>query len=178
MRKPGDRMYTTEYVIPYEVFSFSGQSEIDVWNIKEIFNNIDDKIYSDWLVEEIPLCLLQIRKLTDNFPFWQHRAKTGRPPASERNLMIGYLVKQFFQATFRQTEGLLRLLKDFFRIRKVPDHTVFSRKNRSRRWLVIWKRFHKFVLNLLPYRSNNVATDASGFSGQKIGWNDTISNKS
>lgn len=172
MRKPGDRMYTTEYVIPYEVFSFSGQSEIDVWNIREMFHNISIAKYSNWLVEEIPLCLLQIRRLADDFPFWQHCAKTGRPSISERILMIGYLVKQFFQATFRQTEGLLRLLKDFFQIQKVPDHTVFSRKNRSKRWLVIWKRFHKYVLNRLPSRSTTVATDATGFSGRKVGWND------
>jgi tRNA A37 threonylcarbamoyladenosine biosynthesis protein TsaE len=60
MRKPGDRMYTTEYVIHYEVFRFSGQSEIDVWNIREMFHNISITKYCDWLVEEILLCLLQI----------------------------------------------------------------------------------------------------------------------
>ena len=69
-------------------------------------------------------------------------------------------------------EGLLRLLKDFFQIQRIPHHTVFSRKNRSMRWLVIWKRFHKYVLNLLPTRSTTIATDATGFSGRKIGWND------
>jgi hypothetical protein len=30
MRRPDDRKYTTEYIIPSEVFSLSGQSEIDV----------------------------------------------------------------------------------------------------------------------------------------------------
>ena len=165
-------MNTTEYVIPYEVFSFSGQSELEVWNIQELFHDINRGNYDNWLVEEIPFCLLQIRKLADNFPFWQHCSKIGRPPISERILMIGFLVKQFFQATFRQTEGLLRLLMDFFQIQRVPDHTVLSRKNRSKRWLTIWKRFHKYVLSLLPSRSTTIATDATGFSGRKTGWND------
>ena len=165
-------MNTTEYVIPYEVFSFSGQSEIDVWNIQEMFHDIGIAKYSDWLVEEVPLCLLQIKKLADNFSFWQHRARTGRPAFPERIFLIGFLIKQFFHATFRQTEALLRLFRDFFRIENVPDHTSISRKNRTKRWSIIWKRFHKYILNHLPKRSSTIATDATGFSGRKIGWKD------
>ena len=170
--KPGDGIITTNYVIPYEVFSFSGQSDLDTWNLRNTFEDFGPGVYSEWLVDELPFCLQRIKDLVYTFPFWQHRARTGRPPTKEHYLMIGYLIKQFFQATYRQTEAWLYLLKDFFRIQKVPDHTTFSLKNRTKRWSVIWKRFHKYVLSFLPKRSTTIATDATGFSGQKVGWND------
>lgn len=171
--KPGDGIITTDYVIPYEVFSFSGQTDFDTWNLRNTFEDFGPGVYSDWLVDELPFCLQRIKDLVYAFPLWQHHARTGRPPAKERYLMIGYLIKQFFQATYRQTKAWLYLLKDFFGIQKVPDHTTLSLKNRTKRWSVIWKRFHKYVLSFLPKRTTPVATDATGFSSRKAGWNET-----
>jgi len=65
------------------------------------------------------------------------------------------------------------LFREYFGFERVPDHNVLSEKNRSQRWSTIWKRFHKFVLRLLPPRKPVMATDASGFSGRKKGWRET-----
>ena len=48
-----------------------------------------------------------------------------------------------------------------------------SRKNSSKRWTHIWKRFHRFVLGHFPERESIVATDGTGFSGRKRSWRET-----
>jgi len=115
----------------------------------------------------------RIRNLADAFPFYQRVKDTGRPPMSGRDLMICYLVRQIFNATFRQTKGLLNYLAEHFQLRSVPDHTVPSKHNRSQRWLRIWQRFHYFVMDVLPERKVVIATDATGFSGRKKPWRET-----
>jgi transposase len=127
-------------------------------------------VYSNWLVQELHLTMQRIRDLADAFPFYQRRKGTGRPPVSERDLMVCYLVRQIFNATFRQTQGLLNYLADYFHIDSIPDHTVLSKYNRSQRWLHIWQRFHDFVMKSLPKRRIVIATDATGFSGRKRPW--------
>jgi len=165
-------MYTTEQVIQADVFKFSGQSWLDTWNLRNAFESLGWASYSDWLVEELPFCLQRIRDLADGFPYWQRKKYTGRPAIPERVLLIGFLVRQFFRATFRQTESLLWLFRDYFRLDWIPDHTTMSKKNRSKRWTQVWKRFHKYILKLLPQRSCVVATDATGYSGRKQHWVD------
>jgi len=65
------------------------------------------------------------------------------------------------------------LLMDYFDISRTPDHTVFSRKNKSKRWMIIWRRFHKYILSLLPRRKAVIATDATGLSGRNRSWRET-----
>jgi hypothetical protein len=88
----------------------------------------------------------------------------------ERDLLVAFLLKQLFNATFRQLKGLLELLREYFVLECVPHHTVLSRKNRWSRWTTIWHRFHDFVVASLPDRDVVVATDATGFSGRKQPW--------
>lgn len=166
-------MYTTSNSIPIEVFNFFGQSELDTWQLKNSFEEAGWARYSEWLVNELPFCLQRIKDLSEIFPFWQRKSKNGRPSVSEKVLFIAFLVKEFFRATFRQTEAILRIFKGFFQIQTIPDHTTLSRKNRMKRWTKIWKRFHQFVLKLLPKRKNIIATDATGFSGRKRSWRET-----
>ena len=71
---------------------------------------------------------------------------------------------------FRQLQALLEMFRDYFGLERAPHHTVLSQKNRSARWTVIWQRFHEFVVASLPRRSVVIATDATGFSGRKVGW--------
>jgi hypothetical protein len=156
----------------YDVFKFSGQSWLDTWSLRNAFEELGWASYSEWLVDELPFCLQKIRDLADGFPFWQHRKSTGRPAMPERVLLIGFLVKEFFRATFRQAESLLWLFREYFRLDWIPDHTVLSRKNRSKRWTKLWQRFHKYLLKLLPERECVVATDATGYSGRKQHWRD------
>ena len=151
----------TDVLMPAEVFNFAGQAMVD------------DEDYDELVVNKYRLSLEAIRKYVDEFSFWQHRQRTGRPPVRERDLMIAFLVRQLFDATFRETEGLLVLLADYFELETVPDHSVMCRKNVSRRWLLLWKRFFSFVLERLPRRTVVAATDASGFSGRKRSWRET-----
>jgi len=165
-------MIPAELRIPEEVFSFSGQTTVDTWSLKDEIALSAIARYSNWLVEELHLCMQRIRDLVDSFPFWQHR-RTGRPPAKERDLMIVFLLRQLFDSTFRRTQTVMECFRDYFRLNRVPHHTVLSRKNRSRRWSVIWRRFHEFVRELLPRRKAIIATDATGYSGRKRGWKET-----
>lgn len=166
-------MYATKIVMPCGIFNFSGQSRIDTFSI-----DVDSLLpglcsYDDIMVDRVKMCLEAIRKHADNFSFWQHRRRTGRHPIEERTFLIAFLLRQLFKATFRDTEGMLSLLAEYFEIDRVPDHTNLVMKNRSRRWLVIWKRFHRYVLSLLPRRKIVVATDATGFSGRNNTWRET-----
>ncbi|HSV42587.1 MAG TPA: transposase [Methanomassiliicoccales archaeon] len=127
-------------------------------------------VYSKWLVQELHLTMQRIRDLADAFPFYQGRKDTGRPPVSERDLMVCCLVRQVFNTTFRQAQGLLNYLADYFGVRSIPDHTVLSRYDRSQRWLRIWQHFQEFVPRALPKRKAVIVTDATGFSGRKRPW--------
>lgn len=166
-------MILAELRIPEEVFSFSGQTTVDTWSLKDEIALSAIAQYSNWLVEELHLCMQRIRELADSFPFWQHRRRTGRPPTRERDMLIGFLLRQLFDSTFRRTQAMMECFRDYFRLNRVPHHTVLSRKNRSRRWSIIWRRFHKFILGLLPRRKAIIATDATGYSGRKRGWKET-----
>jgi len=166
-------MYATEVVMPCGIFNFSGQSKMDTYAI-----DVDSLLpglcsYDDVMVGRVRTCLEAIRKHADGFSFWQHRRRTGRPPIAERTFLVAFLLRQLFKATFRDTEGMLSLLAEYFDIDQVPDHTNLAVKNKSRRWLVIWKRFHRYVLSLLPRRKAVVATDATGYSGRNDSWRET-----
>jgi len=162
-------MYATEFNISDEVFRFSGQSDLDTWSLCDrIVSGIAR--YSRWLTQDIHLTMQRIRDLADSFPFWQRRKSTGRRPVRERDLLVAFLLRQLFNATFRQLQSLLELLRDYFGFDRVPHHTVLSRKNRSARWTTVWLRLHDFVVNSLPKRRAVVATDATGFSGRKRPW--------
>ena len=65
------------------------------------------------------------------------------------------------------------LLADYFEINHIPDHTNLVMKNKSRRWFVIWKRFHQYVLSILPKRKVVIATDSTGLSGRNRSWRET-----
>jgi transposase len=166
-------MYATEIVMPSGIFNFAGQSRIDAFSL-DVGSLLPELCsYDDIMVDRVRMCLEAIRKHADGFSFWQHRKRTGRPPIAERTFLIAFLIRQLFDATFRDTEGMLSLLAEHFEIDHVPDHTNLVMKNRSRRWLVIWKRFHRYVLSLLPERKAVVATDATGFSGRNNTWRET-----
>jgi hypothetical protein len=167
-------MSSTEFYIRDEVFIFSGQSTVDTWVLKDELCVSGTARYDSWLVKELPLMLQRIRDIADWFPFWQRRRRTGRPPIRERDLLIGFLLRQLFDTTFTRTQGLMETHKGYFRLERVPNHRVLSEKNRSRRWSTIWRRFHKFVLELLPPRKPVVATDATGLSGRKRDGESTI----
>jgi transposase len=150
-----------------------GQTKLDSWKLREILASAGWSKYSNWLVDELPFCIQCIRELADAFPLWQRRKRTGQPPSDERTLLVGYLLRQMFDSTFRQTEGFLKMFRQYLGIKSVPDYSVLSRKNSSKRWNHLWKRFHRFVLDRFPQRKSVVATDGTGYSGKKRAWVDT-----
>jgi hypothetical protein len=114
-----------------------------------------------------------IRRRVDGFPFWQRRKMAGRPSTDERAILISFLLQQLFHTTFRDAEGLLHLLKSYYRIDKVPDHSSLCRAMSSLRRIYLLERFFKHVLETLPRRKAVIAIDATGYSGRKRGWRET-----
>lgn len=159
--------------VPAEALHFSGQSSMDAWTLKDVIERHGWSKYSSWLSQEPVLFLQRVRDLVRAFPTWQHVASTGRPPTDERTVLIAMLVRQAFRATFRQVEGLLRLLADFFGLARVPDANTMSEKNRGERFATLLSRFNQFILENLPDRESVIATDATGYSAKKHSWNET-----
>jgi len=74
-----------------------------------------------------------IRRHADGFPFWQRRKRFGRPHADERALLIAFMLQQLLGLTFRETEGLLAMVGDYYRIGDIPDHSTMCRRLSSKR---------------------------------------------
>lgn len=148
-----------EVVFPSEAFRFSGQSSLEAWTLRDVFERLGWSTYDHFLAHEPELCLQRIRELADAFPTWQHHPKTGRPPVDERVHIVAAMLRQFFHATYRQLESHLRVLREFFRIEHVPDANTLSEKNRTRRFSGLLRRFHQFILSLLPKRDCIIGTD-------------------
>lgn len=166
-------MAATDIVIPAGIFNFIGQAKVDTFAIDLDSLLVEQRAYDAVMVNKYRLSLEAIRLHANEFSYWQRRKSTGRPPVRERDLLIAFLVRQLFDATFRETEGLLTMLTVYFELDDVPDHSVLCKKNASRRWLALWKRFFAYVLERLPRRTVVAATDASGFSGRKRSWRET-----
>lgn len=161
---------TLEY--PTEVFTFSGQTSLDTWSLKDFFDEHGKARYHQFLNHEPVLLLERIRELVDAFPTYQHTADTGRPPVDERTHLIAMLLRQLLDLSFAALEGWLRVLQGFFAIpdKDLGSESTYSRKNRSPRFTRLLERFHAFLHDLLPERDAIIATDATGFSGQTTAW--------
>jgi len=83
-----------------------GRSLIDTWSLREQLVSGAAR-YSQWLVADPHLTMQRIWELADPFPFWQRRKHIGRPAIKERDLQVTFLVRQLFNATFRQLQALL-----------------------------------------------------------------------
>ncbi len=125
-------MRTTEVIMPNKIFNFSGRSKINTWKLREAFEHAGWSDYSDWLVDEFPFMLQRIRDLADAFPFWQRTKLNGRPPYTERTLLIGFMLRQIFDTTFRRTIGLLKIFKNFFDLVEIACHMEDIHLNSSK----------------------------------------------
>jgi transposase len=155
------------------VFNFSGQVHLDTYALEVERVAVDFDRYDDLAINSLRLSLEAIRKQVDSFSFWQRRCRLGRPAYEERTLLVAFLVQQLLGLTFRETEGVLAMLRSYYRLERVPDHSTLSRKLSSRRWTVVLERFFHHIVAALPERSAIVATDATGYSGRKRGWRET-----
>jgi hypothetical protein len=163
-------MYATEIVMPSGIFSFVGQSRIDVFSFGLDETPIDLSRYDDVAVHGLRLAMEAVRVRAEEFSFWQRRRRVGRPSHQERTLLIAFLLQQLFDLTFRQTEGLLHMVKDHYGIGSVPDHSTMCRTLGSERWSTVLDRFFGHMLAPLPRRRAVLATDATGYSGRKRSW--------
>jgi len=159
--------------MPSDVFKVCGQVHLDTFALDLDRVTVDLDRYDDVAVNGLRLSLEAIRKRTNEFAFWQRRFRTGRPAYEERTLLVAFLVQQLLGLTFRETEGLLGMLRTYYRLDGVPDHSTLSRKLSSKRWTTVLERFFQHLVNELPERSAVVATDATGYSGRKRSWRET-----
>ena len=159
-------MVATIVEIISEIFKFDGQSRLDTFSI-------DLGRCSEVEAHRLQLALEGIRNYVNVFPFWQRRKRVGRPSSDERIVLIGFLIQQLFRTTFRDTEGLLHMLRWYFNINRVPDHFMLCRAMSSIGWTSLLERFFRHVMGHLPKRGAIIATDAAGFSGRKRGWRET-----
>ena len=170
----GREAMTTDIAIPSGIFKVCGQVHLD--NVT-LIRRIDDMAvdldrYDDVAVNSLRLSLEAIRKQVDGFSFWQHHRSTGRPAYEERTFLVPFLVQQLLGMTFRETEGILSMLRTYYRLDGIPDHSTLSRSPAGR-WSIDLERFFQYVLAALPERGAVVATDATGYSGRKRGWRET-----
>lgn len=166
-------MVATILEMPNCVFNFSGQSHLDTYALDLERVAVDFDRYDDVAINGLRLSLEAIRKQVDSFSFWQRQERLGRPSYEERTLLVAFLVQQLLGLTFRETEGVLGMVRPYYRIERVPDHSTLSRKLSSKRWTTVLERFFLHLVNELPRRSAVVATDATGYSGRKRGWRET-----
>jgi hypothetical protein len=145
---------------------FDGQSHVDIFSI-------DLAVPNEVEAYRLRLALEAIRRHVGNFRFWQRRKKMGRPNTMEKTVLIGLLLQQLFGATFRYVEGLLHLLREYYRNNRIPDHSVLCTAMSSWRWTSLLERFFRHVLEDFRERKAAVATDTIGFSGRKRGWRET-----
>ena len=166
-------MVATEIAIPRSVFNFSGQTGLDTFSIEVEKLSVDFDRYDDLAVHGLRLAMEAIRLHADEFSFWQRRRSVGRPAYEERVVLIGFLVQQLLDLTFRETEGMLAMMQEYYSIETVPDHSTLCRKIQSHRFAVVLDRFFQHIVSDLPTRKAVVSTDATGYSGRKRGWRDT-----
>lgn len=166
-------MVATDIALPRGIFSFSGQTRMDTFSLDLDELSIDFERYDDVAVHGLRMAMEAIRRRADEFPFWQRQVRPGRPATEERIFLVAFMLQQLLDLTFRETEGVLALVQQYYSIGSVPDHSTLCRKMSSRRWSVVMNRFAKHILASLPKRQAVVATDATGYSGRKRGWNET-----
>ncbi|MCE5295781.1 MAG: transposase, partial [Euryarchaeota archaeon] len=166
-------MTATIIEIPRSIFSFYGQTHLDTFSIQFEKVSIDFDRYDDLAINGLRLAMEAIRLHADEFSFWQRRRLVGRPAYEERVVLIAFLVQQLMSLTFRQTEGMLVMMQEYYSIEAVPDHSTLCRKIQSDRFAVVLDRFFQHILSALPTRKVVASTDATGYSGRKQGWRET-----
>ena len=166
-------MVATEIALPRGIFSFSGQTRMDTFSLDLDELSIDFERYDDVAIHGLRLAMEAIRRHADEFPYWQRRKRVGRPGTDERTLLIVFMLQQLLGLTFRETEGVLALVKGYYTIEHVPDHSTMSRKLSSMRWSTLLDRFFEHLITPLPEREAVVITDATGYSGRKRAWRAT-----
>ena len=166
-------MTATEIDIPRSVFNFSGQMHLDAFSIRFEKVAIDFDQYDDQAINGFRLAMEAIRLHADEFSFWQRRRLVGSPAYEERVVLIAFLVQQLLDLTFRETEGMLAMMQEYYSIETVPDHSTLCRKVRSHRFAVVLDRFFQHILSSLPTRKAVVSTDATDYSGRKRSWRET-----
>ena len=153
--------------MPSSIFNFSGQTHLDTFSIRFEEVSIDFKSYDDLAINGLRLAMEAIRLRADDFSYWQRRRPVGRPAYEDRVVLIAILVQQLMDLSFPETEGMLAMMKDYYSIEIVPDHSTICRKIQSDRFAVILDRFIQHIISYLPKRTAVVSTDATCLLRQK-----------
>ena len=166
-------MTATVIEMPRSIFNFSGQMHLDTFLISFEKVVIDFDRYDDLAINGFRMAMEAIRLRADDFSFWQRRRPVGRPAYDDRVVLVAILVQQLMDLSFRETEGMLAMMKDYYSIETVPDHSTICRKIQSDRFAALLERFFRHITKDLPTRKVVASTDATGYSGRKRGWRET-----
>jgi len=124
-------MTATMIEMPSSIFNFSGQTHLDTFSIRFEEVSIDFDSYDDLAINGLRLAMEAIRLRADDFSYWQRRRPVGRPAYGDRIVLIAILVQQLMDLSFRETEGMLAMMKDYYSIETVPDHSTICRRSRQ-----------------------------------------------
>ena len=113
---------------------------------------VDLDRYDDRAVFSLRLALEAVRLRASDFAYWQRRKDVERLAYGDRPLLIAFLLQQLLDRSFREMEGFLPLVKEYFKIEAVPDHSTLSRRFSSERWSKVLDRFFQHLLAALPRR--------------------------
>jgi hypothetical protein len=131
---------------------FSGQTHLDTFSIPFEKVAIDFDSPDDLAINGLRMAMEAIRLRAGDFSFWQRRRPVSRPAYEDRVVLIAILVQQLMDLSFRETEGMLAMMKDYFSIETVPDHSTICRKIQTDRFAALLGRFFRHITKDLPTR--------------------------
>jgi len=127
-------MTATLIEMPRSIFNFSGQTHLGTFSIRFEEVSIDFDRYDDLAINGLRMAMEAIRLRADDFSYWQKRRTVGRPAYEDRVVFVPILVQKLMDLSFRETECMLAMMKDYYSIETVPDHSTICRKIQSDRF--------------------------------------------
>ena len=89
---------------------------------------IDFDRYDDIAINGLRLAMEAYRLHADDFSFWQRTDRVGGLAYDERTAPIAFLVQQLLGLTSRENERVLAIIRSYYRLEHVPDHSMLTRK--------------------------------------------------
>lgn len=92
----------------------------------------DWSTYNTWQAREMVRVVHRLRDLVDASCIHNWSYNTGRPRIPRRTVILGLLIRAYFDLSFRRTEGLLHLLRPHLGIQQVPHFNTLCQYNQDR----------------------------------------------
>jgi transposase len=125
-------------------------------------NGFDWSTYNDWQAREMVRVVHRLRDLVDASCIHNWSYNTGRPRIPRRTIILGLLIRAYFDLSFRRTEGLLHLLKPHLGIEHVPHFNTLCQYNQDRGITNTLKRLLDHTAEPFWSIEEKASVDASG----------------